>query len=380
MSDTARLMKSPALLRGFSASFKPEFASRNIALVPLCGTGGATAARNRVIPAWEVLLRIAPDQIVQTVAARVEILAWARAEGELVYDAVRRSMAMCEAQRPDFAGLPMDRAHVMGILNVTPDSFSDGGRHFQHGDAVASGLAMLAAGATVLDVGGESTRPGADPVSPEEEIRRVVPVIQALAEAGAVVSIDTRHSAVMGAAVDAGAAIINDVTALTGDPDSLCIAARAGVPVVLMHMRGEPRTMQADPVYDFAPIDVLEYLQGRVEACLAAGIPREAICTDTGLGFGKTVDHNAELLIRQAMFHGLGCPVLMGISRKTFIGKVSRGEAPPARVPGSLAAAVLAAQQGVQIIRVHDVAETVQALAVWNAADRAAITSLPYGE
>lgn len=349
-------------------------------LSPLAGTGGAVPARGRRLPAWEVLLRDGADVVTSTIASRTEMLGWARAEGEAVLANVDRQMAACETPRMPFAGLPMDRVHVMGILNVTPDSFSDGGRHFQLSDAVASARAMLEAGATILDIGGESTRPGAEAVSPDEEIRRVVPVIRALASQGAVISVDTRHAAVMGAAVEAGAAIINDVSALTGDPDSLDVAVKAGVPVILMHMRGQPKTMQADPVYGFAPLDVYDYLAGRVEACVAAGIPREAICIDPGLGFGKTVAHNAALLARLGMLHGLGCPVLMGISRKTFIGAVSRGEPPVERVPGSLAAAVMAAQQGVQIIRVHDVAETAQALAVWQATDAAAISGRPDGE
>lgn len=199
----------------------------------------------------------------------------------------------------------------------------------------------------------------------------MVPVIRALAEKGARISIDTRNAATMEAALDAGARIVNDVTALTGDPRSLAVVAEAGVPVVLMHMQGQPQTMQADPTYALAPIDVFDYLSERVEACLRAGMSRETICVDPGMGFGKTVTQNAQILKRLGLFHGLGCPILFGNSRKTFIAKVSRGEPPKQRGPGSVASAILAADQGVQILRVHDVAETAQALAVWRAAREA---------
>lgn len=269
--------------------------------------------------------------------------------------------------RPAFAGLAMDRPRVMGVINVTPDSFSDGGMRFDPGRAVADGLGMSAAGAALLDVGGESTRPGAEPVDVDEELRRVVPVVRGLAAAGATVSIDTRHARVMAAALEAGASVINDVTALAGDPESLRLAARSGVPVVLMHMQGEPRTMQAEPRYDDAALDVFDALAARVAACEAAGIGRERIAVDPGIGFGKTLAHNLEILEQLALFHGLGCVLLLGVSRKGFIARVA-GETPPgARLPGSLAAALAGLDRGAQILRVHDVAETVQAAAVWRA-------------
>lgn len=371
MTDTARLTKSPALARGFSRHLGP-MAARGVYLAPRGGRPGQGAS----IPAWEVLLRAAPDQVLTTIASRETLIDWARAEGESVAAHVKRRLIAVEQRRRPFAGLPADRPAVMGIVNTTPDSFSDGGRSFAAEDAVRNGVALLEAGADILDIGGESTRPGADPVPVEEELRRVLPVVRDLANRGARISIDTRHAAVMAAAVEAGAAVINDVTALEGEPDSLATAARLGVPVVLMHMQGQPQTMQADPTYACAPLDVFDYLERRVEACLAAGMEREAICVDPGLGFGKTVDHNAAILARMGLYQGLGCAVMLGISRKSFIGKVSRGEPPADRVPGSLAAAVLAAGQGTQIIRVHDVAETAQALAVWRAADAAAITGL----
>jgi dihydropteroate synthase len=225
----------------------------------------------------------------------------------------------------------------------------------------------LAAGADIIDVGGESTRPGAGELDPGEEILRVEPVVRALVDAGAVVSIDTRHKAVMEAALDAGARIVNDVSALTHDAGSAAVVARRRASVALMHMRGEPGNMQCDPVYHSPVIEVLEFLKLRIEACTAAGIPRDHIAIDPGIGFGKRVSHNLELLSGIASFHTLGCGIVLGVSRKSTIARVSRGELPQARLPGSLAAALSAVQQGVQILRVHDVAETRQALAVGQA-------------
>ncbi|MEO3428888.1 dihydropteroate synthase [Pelagibius sp. CAU 1746] len=277
------------------------------------------------------------------------------------------------APRAPLAGLSLDRPRIMGILNVTPDSFSDGGDRADPQVAVRDGLAMLAAGADILDVGGESTRPGSQPVSLAEERARVLPVVEALAKAGAVVSIDTRHAAIMAEAVAAGAAIINDVTALEGDPDSLAVAAETGVPVILMHMQGEPQTMQANPTYDSVALDIYGYLAGRLEACAAAGIDPGRVVVDPGIGFGKTLDHNLQLFEQLALFQGLGTAVLLGASRKSFIAKLApqASEAPPGpkqRLGGSLAAALFGLQRGVQILRVHDVAETAQAAAFWRAA------------
>jgi dihydropteroate synthase len=273
------------------------------------------------------------------------------------------------APRAPVAGLSLDRPRVMGILNVTPDSFSDGGDRADPAVAVRDGLAMLAAGADILDVGGESTRPGAQPVSLEAERARVLPVVAALAKAGAIVSIDTRHAAIMREAVAAGAAIINDVTALEGDPESLAAAAASGAPVILMHMQGEPQTMQANPTYDSAALDIYRYLVGRLDACAAAGIDPARVVVDPGIGFGKTLAHNLQLFEQLALFQGLGCAVLLGASRKSFISKLyPRATGPKQRLGGSLAAALFGLQRGVQILRVHDVAETCQAVAVWQAA------------
>ena len=273
------------------------------------------------------------------------------------------------APRAPIAGLSLDRPRVMGILNVTPDSFSDGGDRADPAVAVRDGLAMLAAGADILDVGGESTRPGAQPVSLETERQRVLPVVAALAKAGAIVSVDTRHAAIMREAVAAGAAIINDVTALEGDPESLAAAAESGVPVILMHMQGEPQTMQANPTYDSAALDIYRYLADRLETCAAAGIDPARVVVDPGIGFGKTLAHNLQLFEQLALFQGLGCAVLLGASRKSFISKLyPRATGPKQRLGGSLAAALFGLQRGVQVLRVHDVAETCQAVALWQAA------------
>lgn len=313
----------------------------------------------------EVTERPAGGAPARRVLPAAEAFDWlAERAGEAAVQALK---ARLSRPRPSFAGLTLDRPRIMGVINVTPDSFSDGGDHFDGGRAVEQGLAMLEAGGDLLDVGGESTRPGAAPVGPEEERRRVVPVVRALAEQGAVVSVDTRHAATMAAALEAGAAIVNDVTALTGDPESLGVVARSDAALVLMHMQGTPQTMQAAPAYADVATEIYDYLAGRLEACCAAGIEPGRIALDPGIGFGKTVAHNLEVLDRLALYHGLGCALLLGVSRKSFIGRLSAGEAPKARLPGSLAAALAGLARGVQILRVHDVAETAQALRIWEA-------------
>jgi dihydropteroate synthase len=295
-----------------------------------------------------------------------ELEGWLAGPGARFSERARDRLSRLSTPRLPWAGFSLARPLVMGVLNVTPDSFSDGGRWFDTERAIAHGRTLVEAGADIIDVGGESTRPGAAELPQGEEIRRVEPVVRALAEGGAVVSIDTRHKVVMERALAAGARIVNDVSALTHDPGSLAHIARCEAPVVLMHMRGEPRTMQREPVYDSPLVEVLEYLEARIAACAAAGIPRERI-VDPGIGFGKLVPHNLELLAGIGAFHALGCGVMLGVSRKSMIARLSRGEPPDARLPGSLAAALFAVQQGVQILRVHDVAETRQALALWGA-------------
>ena len=269
------------------------------------------------------------------------------------------------APRPPFAEIALDRPVLMGIVNVTPDSFSDGGLYDSKEDAIVHAAELAAAGAAIVDIGGESTRPGSDQVEEGEELARIVPVIEGLNGLRAVISIDTRKATVAQAAAKAGAKIFNDVSALSFDPDSLKTAAATGLAVVLMHAQGEPKTMQDDPRYADVVLDVFDYLKARIEAAVAAGIDRSRIAADPGLGFGKTLAHNLALLAHTSLLHGLGVPLLIGASRKRFIQGVAGGAEPQAREPGSQAAAIVAAAQGAQILRVHDVAGSRQALGVW---------------
>ena len=249
----------------------------------------------------------------------------------------------------------------MGILNVTPDSFSDGGR-FDGTAAAASSARAMADDVSMIDIGGESTRPGATPVSVDEEISRTVPVLEALTELDVAKSIDTRNAVTARAALAAGAGLVNDVSAMTHDPGMAAAVAESGAPVCLMHAQGDPQTMQDAPLYDDVVLDVYDQLAARVQAAAAAGIPRARILVDPGIGFGKTLEHNLALLRRLSLFHGLGCAVLLGASRKRFIGTI--GQAPEAqnRAPGSIAVALHGVTQGVQLLRVHDTAATAQAL------------------
>jgi dihydropteroate synthase len=258
----------------------------------------------------------------------------------------------------------------MGVVNITPDSFSDGG-HFQSAEAaIAHARRLIEEGADILDIGGESTRPGADPVEPEQELARILPVIQAVAaEARArnrLVSVDTRHARTMAKVLEAGATMINDITALA-DPQSRRVVAESGVPVILMHMLGDPRTMQANPEYADVVGEVAATLAAARDKAVAAGIAAERIWLDPGLGFGKTLEHNLALLDATEKLKALGQPVLVGASRKSFIGRVDRDGPAADRLGGSVAAALAAAARGADAVRVHDVAQTRQALAVWSA-------------
>jgi dihydropteroate synthase len=310
------------------------------------------------------------DGFARAVLPATQLSAWIEQQPDaLRQHAVRardRLLAPCSWPH----GLPPRRPLLMGVVNVTPDSFSDGGEFLEPAAAIAHGLRLHAEGADIVDVGGESTRPGAATVSADEEIRRVVPVIQALARAGVLVSIDTRKAAVMGAAIAAGARMINDISALRHDPEALASAGASGLPVVLMHSQGEPATMQVQPTYELAPLDVFDHLAARVQAWTDAGYDRSRLIVDPGIGFGKTVDHNLEILGRLGLYLGLGLPILLGVSRKSFIGRLSGGAPPGERLPGSLAAALRGAAAGAAILRVHDVAATQQALAVWRAPER----------
>jgi dihydropteroate synthase len=269
------------------------------------------------------------------------------------------------APRAPIAGLAMDRPRIMGILNVTPDSFSDGGRFDTLETALTQARAMQAGGAEIIDIGGESARPGAAPVPADAEIARTAPVIAALrAESRIPISIDTRKAAVARAALAAGATMVNDVAALTYDPDLAGVVAASDAPLCLMHAQGDPATMQDAPHYDNVVLDVYDFLAERIAAAERAGIARDRIVVDPGIGFGKTLQHNVSLLRNLSLYHGLGCPILLGASRKRFIGGL--GNAPEAadRVAGSVAVALDAARQGVQILRVHDTMETRQALSL----------------
>jgi len=267
------------------------------------------------------------------------------------------------ALRPDLCGLRLDEPRIMGILNVTPDSFSDGGDHTDLEAAVARARAM-AQDADILDIGGESTRPGAAAVSIDEEIRRTAPVIKAIRAAGitTLISIDTRKARVAEAALDAGANIVNDVSALMYDPDLAGLVAERDVPVCLMHALGDPETMQADPRYDSVLLDVFDHLEQRISAAEGSGIDRTRIIVDPGIGFGKTLQHNLSLLHGLSLYHDLGLPILLGASRKRFIGTIGGADDAKDRMAGSVAVALHAAAQGAQILRVHDTYETRQAL------------------
>ncbi len=270
--------------------------------------------------------------------------------------------------RASLAGLDMSTPHIMGILNATPDSFSDGGVHNSVEAACSTAAEMVAQGASILDIGGESTRPGADYVAEEEEIARTRPIIEAIrSQTNALISIDTRKATVARAAHAAGAGMINDVSGFTFDDRLAPLCVELGVPVCVMHMQGDPATMQDDPQYENVLFDVYDFLEAQIAHLVALGLSRELIVVDPGIGFGKTEAHNLTLLRNLSLFHGLGCPILLGVSRKGFIGQIGQEPRKDARAPGSIAVALAGLSQGVQIIRVHDVTETSQALRLWAA-------------
>lgn len=278
------------------------------------------------------------------------------------------SLYQLTRSRSDISGLDMQRVHIMGILNATPDSFSDGGLHNSVDAACAAAADMVACGTAILDIGGESTRPGADFIPAEEEIARTRPLIEAIrAETDALISIDTRKASVAEAACKAGAGLINDVSGFTFDPELAPLCARMGVPVCVMHMQGDPATMQDNPQYDDVLLDVFDFLEDQISHLESLGLNRNLIIADPGIGFGKSQEHNLTLLRNLSLFHGLGCPILLGVSRKGFIGAIGREPDKAARAPGSIAVALAGLSQGVQIMRVHDVAETAQALRLWAA-------------
>jgi dihydropteroate synthase len=296
-------------------------------------------------------------------------------QGEALLATAARISAPRAALKLGERVLRMDQPLVMGILNMTPDSFSDGGRHLDDAEgAAAAGVDMTVAGAAIVDVGGESTRPGAETVWEGDEIKRTVPVIERLARSGAAVSIDTRKAGVMEAALAAGAAMVNDVAALAWDPRALELVARSGCPVVLMHSPDPAKGPHGGSGYGDVLTEVYDWLEKRVAAVEAAGIDRAKILVDPGIGFGKGLQDNLALLNGLAMFHGLGCPLVLGASRKRMIGALSNEAAADKRLGGSLALALRGADAGAQLVRVHDVFETVQALRVWRGLKDAALT------
>ena len=293
-------------------------------------------------------------------------------------DAMAADWARLTAARPPLTmgtrTIRLDQPQVMAIVNITPDSFSDGGRYADAASAAEAGAQMAAHGAAILDVGGESTRPGAKTVWEGDEIERVLPVIRQLAGGGAAVSIDTRKAAVVEAALGAGARLVNDVSALIFDERMAGVVAAAGVPVILMHHQGDPTAMQDAPRYDDALVEIYLWLEERIAAAEAAGIARANILIDPGFGFGKSVAHNLELMNGLALFHALGCPLVLGASRKRTIGALSNEAPADQRLGGSVAFALKAAEQGAQLLRVHDVVETVQALRIWRGMRDQALT------
>ena len=261
---------------------------------------------------------------------------------------------------------PIASPIVMGIVNVTPDSFSDGGEFINKNKAIEHGVKLLEEGAQILDIGGESTRPGSQRVEIQEEIDRILPVIEGLKKYGARLSVDTRNAATMRAALDSGASIINDISALEYDSESMFLAADRQVPVILMHMQGTPYTMQENPSYNNVIEDIYTYLQERICACETAGIARKNVIIDPGIGFGKTLEHNLLIHRNISKFLDLGCDILLGSSRKRFIAELSKDESANERLAGSLSSVIWARSQGVNMFRVHDVKETVQALKVYD--------------
>jgi dihydropteroate synthase len=367
-----KYVECPGLPRGVSFS---SDAGDRVAIRPLGLLTGSAAAHARnglarplaggpvAFTACEVFVECG-GTVNHCVSSVSELDAWVGWEGGDLSRAVNREMERLTGARMDFAGLTPARTRIFGIVNVTPDSFHDGGRHGDADTAIAHGEALIEAGADAIDVGGESTRPGSEETPEEVELERVLPVIRALRGKGAVLSVDTRRATVMEAALDAGAEVVNDVTALRDDPDALAVVAEKGASVILMHMQGRPRSMQDRPRYGHAPYEVGRFLKDRVDACTEAGIPIARIAVDPGVGFGKTVAHNLQLLSAAGMLHGTGAQVMVGASRKSFIGRIFGDVPSDARLPGSLAAAMMAVSQGVQLLRVHDVAETRQALAI----------------
>jgi dihydropteroate synthase len=355
---------SPAFAQGFSSSAR-------LYLRPLAITGANDASADALplaggplrFSAVEIVVRD-EGEIHRDIIESSAVFDWAATVDRA--DEINTLLVRLTSARSAIAGLNFDQPHVMGILNVTPDSFHDGGLDASAVDAIQRGLDMIGDGAHIIDVGGESTRPGAEPVADAEETARVLPVIAGLADGTVPVSIDSRRAGVMQQALIAGAMIVNDVHALTGQ-GCLQVVAKGNVPVVLMHGPADPQVMADRTDYADVLLDSYDWLETRIAACEAAGIARRDIIVDPGIGFAKTAAQSAAVIGGIALFHGLGCPVMLGASRKSFIAGVSGNEPSDQRLAGSIAAVAFALSQGVQIFRVHDVADTCQAIAVWQA-------------
>ena len=340
--------------------------------------GMCAAARARPLaggplafPLCEIIVRL-PGNVQRTVAEVPQIETWAAACDSVLGPKVRRRLDLLSASRDAMVPPPA----LMGIINVTPDSFSDAGERLDPDAAVADGLRLVAAGARILDIGGESTRPGAAPVDAKTELDRVEPVLARLSthrprHPGLLLSIDTRRASVMRCGLGWGVDIINDVSALSDDREGLATAAASTARVVLMHKQGDPASMNVSPYYEDVALDVFDQLEARIEACAAAGIERSRLIVDPGIGFGKRSKENLSLLRSLALYHGLGCPLLVGFSRKALAGGEQRRLAPRERLPGSLGAAMHGLDQGVQLLRVHDVAETQQVVDLWSRMNQA---------
>ena len=336
-----------------------------------------STARDLGEGAWDVLaggaVRFSHVELIERGSGTRRMLSYENAaqSGEAAITTAREAI---EAPRAPLLGMDLARPRVMGIVNVTPDSFSDGGEFHAQETAISHGRQIAAEGADILDIGGESTRPGSDPVDEDTECARILPVIEALAGDGVAVSCDTRKASVMRRAVGAGAQILNDISSLTYDPEARVTAAELQTPVILMHSKGEPKVMQEAPEYEDVCLEVFDTLQANIVACQAAGIPRSFLVADPGIGFGKTFDHNLGLLANIAMFHGLGVPLMLGVSRKGFLGALSGVKQARDRAVGSVSAALTGLSQGVQLFRVHDVRQTVEALSVWQGVLRGSVS------
>jgi dihydropteroate synthase len=345
--------RSPGLPRGFS--FVPELGAE-YQLRPFYNSVGRFSRGELYFPSFDGV------SVVEASISDIEL--WAAENDARLRTVISSLLEHVSRPSSTFAGLSLEQPVLMGVLNVTPDSFHDGGRFYDNDIAAFHAKSLINAGAEILDIGGESTRPGAKPVSAQEEIDRVLPVMERLVGEDVLISVDTRRTTVMRAALAAGTAIINDVTALADD-GAVKVVKEAGASAIIMHMQGRPGTMQKNPHYDDAPYEISTFLTKKVNEFEQAGLPMERIAVDPGIGFGKTEAHNFAILKSISMLHGIGTAVALGSSRKSFIGRAADAESTDDRLPGTIAATLHAVSQGAQIHRVHDVAAVKQALKIW---------------